>query len=387
MNNQIQNKDYPLKRIEISKKRILQNTRLLMNTNKVIKIAPVLKSNAYGHGIEEVGNILSSLDFPFYCVNSLYDAQLLRNAGVKTDILIMGYVAEEDLQKKQWDFSFALFDLEQAYMINKYQKKTRVHLNVETGLHREGVDVVRFNNLVQEIKKLKNIQVEGLMSHYACSNDPSCPTTAQQIIQFKKAKNKVLKAGFAPKWFHFGGSLALLNKIAHECNVIRCGKALFGIALNSSYTGEKKENTDKTMQQFKPTLALKTKIAQLKKVHSGEHVGYADAFVAEKDMTIAILPIGYFDGVDRRLSNKGFMSVEGVPCKIIGMVAMNVTVIDVTEVQNPFIGQDVIVYSQEPNDINSLDNSAKQCSTLPQELLVHLATSLKRVVVDKGSAE
>jgi alanine racemase len=127
----------PLNVLEISKERLHQNAQTLININPKVKISPVLKSNAYGHGIELIGKELDGYNFPFYCVNSLPEAVALRNAGVKTDILIMGYVHPDNLRTTQWDFIFAAFDLEFAKLVNRYQDNPRVHLNVETGLHRD----------------------------------------------------------------------------------------------------------------------------------------------------------------------------------------------------------------------------------------------------------
>lgn len=370
---------YPLNKIEISENRIRENMQLLLQVNKDIAIAPVLKSNAYGHGIELIGKLLEEYKVPFYCVNSIQEAHQLREAGVTTDILIMGYVDPSDLASKEWDYIFVILDIAYARIVNKYQHKARVHLHIETGLHREGIDILSFPELLTEIKNLENLHVEGIMSHLACSNDPACPTTVQQLSNFTRAKKLVEEFGFSPKWVHLGGSLALLNKLATGCNVVRVGKAIFGIALNTTYSGGKNAvKQDDRMKEFNLVLTLKTKIAQIKYIKKGDHLGYADLFIAELDMTIGILPIGYNDGVDRRLSNKGKMIVGGVACPILGVVAMNVTTIDLSDVENPQVGQDVIVYSQEKSDGNSLDNAAIVCGTLPQDLLLHLPVNMVR---------
>ncbi len=369
-----------LNTLEISKGKILKNLKLLQNNPHKIKISPVLKSNAYGHGIDLVGNILDEQDIPFICVNSFYEANLLKESGVKSDILIMGYVDELDLKKEE-DFIFAIFDLDYAKKINSIYKNARVHVNIETGLHREGIDVLKSQNLLNELKLLNNIKIEGVMSHLACSNDPFCETTKNQLKNFRLAKEIIMENGINPKWFHLGGSLALLNNLNDECNVVRCGKALFGIALNTSYGGQQLKS-DNTNKDFLQTLVLKTKIAQVKKVNKGEHVGYADMFIAKDDMTIGVLPIGYYDGLDRRLTNKGKVKVNGKYCEILGLVAMNLTVINLSEIENPSPGDEVIVYSNNSEDFNSLDYAAKLCETLPQELLVRLPVSLTRIVVD-----
>ncbi len=371
-----------LNTIEVSENKINRNFDLLREIAGGKLISPVLKSNAYGHGIELVGPLFDKKEIPFICVNSFFEAKQLRNAGVKSEILIMGYVDEQNLKEKM-DFSFVIFSLEYAKKINSIYESAKVHINIETGLHREGFDILNDQNLLKEIKNLNNLRIEGVSTHLACSNDPECQTTKLQIENFRKAKDVLLQNGISPKWFHVGGALALLNDLAGEFNVIRCGKALFGIALNTTYQSGLSHATPQheAIKKFEITFKLKTKIAQVKEVKKGEHVGYADAFIAEKDMKIGILPIGYYDGLDRRLSNKGNMRVGEVYCRILGIVAMNITVIDLTEVKNPHVGQEVMVYSDDHSDKNSVDNVARICETLPQELVVRLPVSLARKLV------
>lgn len=371
---------YHLNSIEISEGKLDENITSLMAFNPSIAIAPVLKANAYGHGIELIGTYLDKKKFPFYCVNSIVEANQLRMAGVKTDILIMGYVGKDALNEKEWDYIFGVFDLEQAKMISSLQKNPRVHINIETGLHREGLDIFNLQTLLSDIKLLSNLNVEGVMSHLSCSNDPECETTIKQLAAFKQAKELALNAGFTPHWYHFGGSLALLNKLSESCNVIRCGKALFGIALNSSYQADTSK-TSSRIEGFSPILEFKTHIAQIKKIKKGDHVSYADAFIADKDMTIGILPVGYSDGVERRLTNKGYMKVDSTLCKMLGVVAMNVTIIDLSDVKDPHVGHEVIIYSSHSDDQNSLDHVAQTCGTLPQDLLSHLSPSIPREFV------
>lgn len=374
---------FSLNKIEISKSRLLANANRLMHARPGVSIAPVLKSNAYGHGIELIGSLLDSHDFPFYCVNSLEEADLLKASGIKTKILIMGYVHPHDLAHKQLNYSLTVFDIEQAEIINKYQKNPRVHLNIETGLNREGLDVSGLHSIIEKITRLRSLRVEGVMSHLACSGDPGCDTTIQQLASFKKVKALIKQTGLSPKWYHLGGSLALLNGLTDECNVVRCGRAFFGIGLSSTnQTTDKQSKTSTVGNSFAPVLSLKSTLVQIKKINKGNHVSYADSFVAQRDMTIGILPIGYSDGIDRRLSNTSAVFVGNVECKIIGVIAMNDTIIDLTNVPNPKVGQEVIVFSASQTDPNSLNKLAKLLGTLPYESVSRLPRDMHRELVE-----
>lgn len=365
----------PLNLITISKNRLVNNYQELSKVNPDIKIAPVLKSNAYGHGIRLVGDILDEVGAPFLCVDSLYEAfQLRSKTQVKTPILIMGYIHPKSLSVKKLPFSFAIYDLDHARALNEYQKGAKVHVFVDSGMHREGISMTKLDDFLKVLKELKNIEVEGLMSHLAEPAKPESSLTQMQLDNFQKAKQLILDAGFKPKWFHLGGTYGLLNKLTADCNLVRAGRAVYGI---SDKTEALRMKID-----IKPVLKHTTTIVQIKEIKKGDKVGYSGTYVAEKDMVIGILPLGYNDGVDRRLSNKGVVTVDGVVCPIIGLVSMNVTTIDLSAVKKPVLGREAVVFSHNEDDPNSVVNASKAGGILPHEMLIHIAESTKRVVID-----
>jgi alanine racemase len=362
----------PLNLITINSQSLIGNYKKLSAVNPKVKVAPVFKSNAYGHGIRLAGQILDKVGAPFLCVDSLYEAfQLKSNAKVKTPILIMGYIHQKSLAVKKLPFSFAIYDLIHAQVLDRYQKGAKVHIFVDTGMHREGVVMDELPEYLEELKKLKNIEVEGLMTHLADLPNPDSEATKFQIENFKKAKKMVLEAGFKPKWFHLGGIYALVKDF-EDCNMTRVGKAVYGI-------------DDADSKPFnlgiKPALRLTTTIVQIKQVKKGEKVGYSGTYAAPKDITLGILPLGYNDGVDRRLSGKGVVMVGEAKCPIIGLISMNITAIDISAVKEPFLGMQAVIFSDNPQDPNSVVNSSKAGGILPHEMLIHIAESTKRVVV------
>jgi len=173
-----------------------------------------------------------------------------------------------------------------------------------------------------------------------------------------------------PKWVHFGNSSGLLNskklKLSFT-NISRTGLALYGIS----------SVNDKGL---KPVLQLKTHVVQVKKIKKGEKVGYDFTYEAKKDEVIAVLPIGYSDGIDRKLSDKGTVLIKDKICQIIGRVSMNLTVIDVTVIKNIKIGDEAIIFSNN-EDENNIVNSAKKIGMIPYEILVHLERSTKRKII------
>jgi alanine racemase len=364
-------KYYPLNKITISKKQLFVNYHCLNALHKNVPIAPVLKSNAYGHGLNLIAPLLDKLKPPFFCVDSLYEAYELKKLRVKTPILIMGYVAPENLKVKKLNFCYTIYDYHQAEALNKFQKGAKIHIKVDTGMHRLGIPIHDLDTFIKKIKNLKHIQIEGLMSHL--SSPKTFPDyTKIQIKNYKIALKILQKNNINPKWKHLAASGGLLNygrELEKITNLSRVGIALFGLY-----------RTNK-VSKLMPVLKLTTQIVQIKKIALGQYVGYDKAFRAKNDMEIAILPIGYNDGLDRRLTNIGVVKIRKTYCPIIGKVSMNITVVDVTGV-GAKTGNTVTVFSDKVNDKNSLENAANSSGTIPHDLLVHLhTTAVKRVII------
>lgn len=359
----------PLNKIIISQQALTRNYHYLLKLHSNLQIAPVLKSNAYGHGIVQVGKITDSLHPPLICVDSLSEAYQLTGAGIKSPILILGYIDPQSLKTAKLPFSFAVFTVEMARVLSQAQPGAKAHLFIDTGMHREGITLDELPAFLTEMQQL-NLQLEGVMSHFASADNTSSPQSAQQEKAFEAAVKITKQAGFNPKWVHLSASAGLFTAKTKICNLARVGKAFYGIdPLN-------KKNT-----QLQLALKLTSTLAEIKQLQKGDQVGYSATFTAERNLTIGILPIGYNDGVDRRLSNNGLVLVGGVECPIIGRVSMNITTIDLSKVSNPQIGQEVIVISDQASDRNSIISIAKACQTIPHEIMVHLNPSTQRKVL------
>ncbi len=362
-----------LNQINVYKKNLLHNYKYLTRLNSKVKIAPVIKSNGYGCGIVNVAKILEGQNPPFFCVDSLFEAYELTQAGIKTPILITGYTDPANLQHQRLPFAYAVYTSDLLEAISRYQPHAEVHLFIDTGMRREGVTVDELPNFLQLFKFYPNLQITGVMSHLASSESKNDPLFLKQIKQFEKALVIIKSHKIKPRWVHVAATGSLINPqtqpiIAKYSNLARAGLALYGFSSSVA---------DPNLQ---PVLTLKSKISQIKLIRRGEKVGYEGTYTAKKDILIGVLPIGYYDGVDRGLSNQGAVQVNGAICPIIGRVSMNLTVIDLSSVENPKIGQQVTIYSASPNDQNSIENVAKVCKKIPYEILVNLASSTKRVV-------
>lgn len=364
------NKKYiPLNSIEILNEDIISNYRYLSQCSSH-RIIPVVKSNAYGHSIQIIGKIVDKLDVPLVCVDSIYEAYELQKAHVKTPILIMGYIAPENLSVKKLPFSYAVYETTLLESIHKYQLSAGIHLFVDTGMHREGISLEDLPHFIKKIQKYQ-LRIEGIMSHLGMAHKPEDPQTQKQIKNFIKAKEILEENDIFPAYSHILASSGLLHVSEYPQNlgnITRVGLSFYG------YDPEGK-NTN-----FLPSLRLVSTIAQVKHIKKGEKIGYDFTYRAKKDMTLALLPIGFHDGVQKRLSNIGCVKIEKQFCPIVGRVSMNMTTIDVT-FTNARVGDRVIVYSSNSRDKNSITNVATLCGMSVYEILVQLHHSTKRVSI------
>lgn len=368
--------DYqPLNKISIYKKALLSNLDNLEKLNSKIKVVPVLKSNAYGHGLVEVAKILDDRSLPFFCVDSIYEAYELYKVHIKTPILIMGYVDPSNLSRKKLPFAYAAYNFRHLKEILKLQPQAKVHVFVDTGMNREGMTLPEMKASIHSLDRLQKKNIVGIMSHFGAAEQPSLPDTLKQLTNFKEATSILRNEGISLVWRHIANSSGLLNnhklQLDKISNLARVGIVLYGI----DSRGKKKSKL------VNPILEFASTVVQIKGIRKGEKIGYDFTYQSKKDSLIAVIPAGYNDGIDRGLSNKGSVIINGFSCPIVGRVSMNISVVDVSKVANIKIGDKVIVYSKSQTSPNSIVNSAKLINKIPYELLVHLSSSIKRVVV------
>ena len=356
--------------ITISVDALLANYRYLSALQPGILVAPVLKSNAYGHGLSLVGKILDKVNAPFFCLNTIDEAEELVKNDIKTPLLVMGPVIPQILKTKKFPFSYAVYDESFVAAMSNYQPQAGIHIFVDTGMCREGIPLSDLPEFLRFLQSFKNLKVEGLMTHLAVGE--SATLAKNQIKKFEEAKNVVYNAGIIPKWFHQGASGAILHNKTFSGkigNLARVGIALYGI---DPLVRDKK---------LQPVLQFSSVLTQIKFLHKGEKVGYDFTYTAPRDMIIGVVPAGYFDGIDRRLSNTGYVSVKKKFCPIVGRISMNFTTIDISTVRDPKVGDPVALYSGNFPDKNSVYCAAQLSGTIPYDIVAGLPSSTKRVVV------
>jgi len=364
--------DYqPLIEVLIYKKNLLHNLRAFQKNYPRQKIAPVLKSNAYGHGLVPVAKILDRKNIAFFAVDSLFEARILRGEGIKSPILIIGYTRASDIAKNNLkNVSFAITIYEQLEeLAGNLKTPQKLHLKIDTGMHRQGIQPPNFAKAIAKIKKNKNIVMEGLCSHLASADSYDKKYAMQQIKEWNKAV-KIFQNNFPKiKYFHLAATAGSFYSTKIPANVIRLGLGLYGL-----------DSSPFRNSNLKPALETKTIISGIKSINRGEYIGYGLTYRAKKDIKIAVIPAGYYEGTDRRLSNKGFYKIRGKFCPLVGRISMNISLADVSHIQNVKAGDEVSLISANPNDKNCISEMANLCGTIPYEILVHVPQHLRRIV-------
>ncbi|PWU22666.1 alanine racemase [Candidatus Cerribacteria bacterium 'Amazon FNV 2010 28 9'] len=367
---------YHLNRIEVSKDALVHNYRELQRINTKCGVIPVLKSNAYGHGLAQLAQVVDTFKAPLVAVDSLYEAYELQKFHVKTPILILGYTQPDNFKVKRLPFQYAVYDARLLKTLDRYQPGVKIHLFVDTGMSREGIPLSQLRAFITEAKKCQHISIVGLCSHFADADTHESEMTQKQLHAFEDARKIVKDEGITISYTHISASGGALHVDNSPFSHIRVGLVLYGFSPLSS------SDPDNAKVDVHPALSLHSTLVQVKTIAKGSSIGYGCTFTAKKEMTIGILPLGYYEGVDRRLSNVGCVTIRGTMCPIVGRVSMNMTTIDVSNATTAAVGDDVVVYSDNPSDPNSIQTLAGHIGSIPYELLAAgLSESVYRKLV------
>jgi alanine racemase len=361
--------------IELDAAKLLANFRYLASLQPQAAIWPVLKSNAYGHGLAEICRILNRAKPEMVVVESYPEVQVVYRY-FKGRVLILGEMPLEAYRYCQLARTeFVVYNATTLRYLARYGKRAHIHLFVNTGMNREGVKNLPV--FIQENKSyLDQVEITGLCSHLASADEKS-ELTQQQLANFLAAREVVKGAGFNPRWLHLGNSAGLLT-VKHEgLNAYRPGLALYGY---NPLTTDRAADT-----ALQPVLEVFSKLVAYQELVRGESVSYNETYRAEQATNIGVIPFGYFEGLDRRFSNQAEFLVESGGnrfwAKVAGRVCMNLTCLDLGQ-NKPKIGDIVKLISSNREDRNSLINLANHCRTIPYELLVKLQSNIHREIIN-----
>ncbi len=357
---------------EIHLGNLRHNAEVLSGLAKGKALLAIVKANAYSHGAVEVSKALDGL-VDMLGVSTSEEALTLRKAGIKNDILIVGYTSLDSLcDLSRANIAVAVHDAERARQMSQIASEggctLRVHLKINTGMNRLGISYDNSKEISATLLQ-KNLVFEGVFTHLAVADGMDIEErnfTAEQHARFMQAVTLIKKMGVNPKYIHCENTAGTAFCNFEGCNMVRCGIGLYGHAPDSE-----------PIKGLKPVMSVGATVAQIRELSVGDTVSYGRMYRADKPTRIAILTIGYADGYPRALSDKGKVSLNGRPARVLGRVCMDYTMVDISDIDNVEVGDTVEMIGHAPAD--DFLSVSKMCDTIVYEILCGISSRVLRV--------
>lgn len=369
--------------IEVNTEKAIRNFNNIKNhvkrINSKTKVCAVVKANSYGMGALELSKLYVDNGVDMLAVAMLTEALELRRSIKDIDILILGYTPDELFEDAiDNNIILTMYNYNQAKNLNDIAKKkdikTKIHILIDTGMNRLGfLPTNESVEVLKNISELDYISIEGIYSHFANADERDKTFAQKQGNIFNNFCNELEKKNVFIPVKHIGNSATIIDLPEFYFDMVRAGIILSGFYPSSS--------VDKTVISVEPCLKLKAYISNVKTVTRGSSVSYGRTFIANKDMVVGTVPIGYADGFDRSLSNNFYVMVNNCKCLLLGRVCMDQFMIDLTNVENPQIGDEIIVYGDGSDNALTIEDVAKIRNTISYEVESTLSYRLPRIYI------
>ncbi len=364
---------YP-SRVEINMDALRNNLRCIKRlAAKDVRVMAVVKANAYGHGARQVARVVLKNGADMLAVANLAEAVKLREASVCAPILALSFVLPKHIRLAQiLSVSVTVFDREQAAqylsMVGEAQAKLRVHLKVDTGMHRLGVLPDEAVAIAHTLRASPAVQLEGVYTHFAAA-DEDADYTAEQLATFQRVLDELRAAGCLPSFIHAANSPALLGLSSSYFNLVRPGVLLYGL---------RPAHDSPNMGAFQPVMRWKTQVAQVKTVPPGSRVGYGQAYTTRREETLAVLPVGYADGLRRTPRSWRYVLLHGQRAPLRGRVSMEKIIVDVSHIPRARIGDEAVLLGRQGEQVISADEIASWLGSNNYEVVSTIAPRIPR---------
>lgn len=378
--------------IELDRKALAENVAFLKSRlPEGCRLMGAVKANAYGHGSVPIARELNRLGVRAFCVADVREGVELRKHFIRGEILVLGYTHPRQFSLlRRYRLTQTVLDYPYALALNQYGHALRVHLAIDTGMHRLGVPADNLKEIYR-IWQLPHLTIEGMFTHLcACDvmQEREIQFTRRQISTFYQLADTLAEIGCNIPKLHIRSSYGILNEAAQPEGIpgkkekqrtqehyARAGIALYGLLST-------REDTEEHSDSLRPVLSLKARVASVRPLHAGESAGYGMAFVAEHEMKIAAIAIGYGDGLPRALSGGGTeVLIAGHRAPVIGRICMDQTLIDVTEIPHVKSGDVAVLIGTSGTQSISAAEMAERAGTISNEILSRLGSRLRRIVV------
>ncbi|MFL6304225.1 MAG: alanine racemase [Candidatus Sulfotelmatobacter sp.] len=369
---------------DVSLATLRQNFRTVQkHVGAAVTVCAVVKADAYGHGAVECSRALQGEGAKWLGVTSLDEAIPLRDAGIQSNILLMtGFWRGEEAEIIRLQLTPTVWELWQVESLDKAAaglgvSRHPVHLKVDTGMGRLGVAVEQLPAVLRALTAAQHLRLEGLSTHLASSEIMDAPSVAEQERNFEAARTMVRGAGFEPAFVHMANTGAVISRRETWNTMVRPGVALYGYYLPFQRAG--REVSGGTLRlPVKPILTWKTRILSLRNFAANQPLGYGGTYATKAPAHVAVLPVGYADGYNRQLSNRGRVIVRDHYAPIVGRISMDLTLADVTGIPGVSVGDEVILLgSTDGLSVDALEH-AELANSTPYEILCNISKRVPR---------
>jgi len=373
--------------VEISKRALIRNAAQVKSIIRGAKLIAVVKANAYGHGLIEAGAVIQD-HVEYLAVINLDEARALRAAGVHAPIIVLGYI-EETREDVCWAarerVELTVNSLSHAKRLSELMASgsradtLRVHVKIDTGLGRMGIMPENAVSYITQINELPRLYLKGVESHFADATNHR-EYAQKQLHALEEIKYQLFRAKIEPPLWHMAKTEAILDFSESHLDAVRLGIGLYGLWPDKKLP----DRVARAHPEFalEPVLSWKARILQIKDCPEGSYIGYGCTHKTKRKTKIAIIPVGYYEGYGRGLSNTGEMLVHGNRCKVLGNVCMNMTMLDVTGVAHVKRGDEAVLIGRQKDDEITADEIAEALGTVHYEVVARINPLIKRVVVE-----
>jgi alanine racemase len=369
---------------EISLGNLRHNFRVVeQHVGPAVEVCAVVKADAYGHGAVECARALEDEGVRWQGVTSLDEAIPLRDAGIQGRILLMtGFWRGEEEEIIRLRLTPTVWEPGQIELLERAAirlgvGKQPIHLKVDTGMGRLGVTPEELPRVYAALRLSSHLELEGLATHLASSEVLDAPSVGEQLNHFEEVRRVLQNAGFAPPLIHAANTSAVISRPKTLYNMVRPGLALYGYYLPFERAGREVSGSALRLA-VKPVLTWKTRILSLREVRPGQALGYGGTYVTKGPARIAVLPVGYADGLNRALSSRGRVIVREYYAPIVGRISMDLTLADVTGLPGISVGDEVILLGSLDGLSMDAQEHATLANTVPYEILCGISKRVPR---------
>ena len=354
------------------------------------KILSIVKGNGYGHGGPEVAKALEKAGSNWFGVTCTDEGIAVRRAGVRKPILILtSFVPGEESRLVEHDLTAVIHRCEQLALLDRAaarrrgKKRVEFHLKIDTGMNRLGIASGDVECFARQLGKCKNIQLTGIFSHFASSGVFTesfvGEQTGEQEERFYAALDRLRALGIDPGIVHLANSAAIVTRPETWADMVRPGAILYGY--HPGYDPIEKRDEAEARLPLKPVMSLRSRIISVRNVVAGDGVGYDATFMAQRPTRIGVLAAGYGDGIHRSLGNRGNVLLRGKLAPIVGIISMDVTMIDVTDIEGAEVGDVATIHGTDGTQVLPANRVARSIGTVTSDLLCAVSQRVPRLYV------